>query len=74
MSVCQIIFQIIALLSALLRKTQSVSDDEGRCRAIRFGSDGPERIFLVVSPGSVMFNWEDELKTWGRFCVEKYHG
>ena len=66
--------QIIALLSALLRKSQLSSVDEGQVRAIRFGSDSPERVFLVVSPGSVMFNWEDELRTWGRFAVEKYHG
>ncbi len=35
---------------------------------------GKTEPFLVVSPSSVMFNWEDELETWGYFKVAKFHG
>lgn len=30
--------------------------------------------FLIVSPSSVLYNWEDELNTWGYFKVAKFHG
>ena len=30
--------------------------------------------FLIVSPSSVLYNWEDELETWGYFKVGRYHG
>lgn len=55
--------QVIALLSALLRRAQRAGQDEGSVRAVRFGSAGPERIFLVVAPASVLSNWEREMNT-----------
>ena len=30
--------------------------------------------FLIVSPGSVMYNWKDELETWGHFKSGLFHG
>ncbi|KAK6180078.1 hypothetical protein SNE40_012292 [Patella caerulea] len=30
--------------------------------------------FLIIGPGSVLYNWLDELETWGYFSVGKYHG
>ena len=33
-----------------------------------------EGCFLIVSPGSVLYNWRDELDTWGYFKVRLYHG
>ena len=30
--------------------------------------------FLIISPSSVLYNWEDELNTWGYFKVAKFHG
>ena len=30
--------------------------------------------FLIVSPGSVMYNWKEELETWGHFKMGLFHG
>ena len=30
--------------------------------------------FLIVSPGSVLYNWKDELETWGHFNTGLFHG
>ena len=30
--------------------------------------------FLIVSPSSILFNWEDELNTWGYFKTGRFHG
>ncbi len=60
--------QVIALLSALLRRSHRVREDEARVRAVRFGRARPERVFLVVAPASVLFNWEGELnRHWRNF-------
>ncbi|XP_063769816.1 DNA excision repair protein ERCC-6-like 2 isoform X2 [Pseudophryne corroboree] len=32
------------------------------------------QVFLIVSPLSVLFNWRDELETWGHFKVTVIHG
>ncbi|KAL8605870.1 hypothetical protein ACOMHN_040514 [Nucella lapillus] len=29
---------------------------------------------LVIGPGGVLYNWLEELDTWGHFTVRKYHG
>ncbi|KAK2569892.1 DNA excision repair protein ERCC-6-like 2 [Acropora cervicornis] len=29
---------------------------------------------LIVSPGSVMYNWKEELETWGHFKMGLFHG
>ena len=29
--------------------------------------------FLVVSPSSLIYNWSDELETWGYFRHDKFH-
>lgn len=29
--------------------------------------------FLIVSPNSVLFNWHEELMTWGYFKIGKFH-
>ena len=29
--------------------------------------------FLIVAPSSVLYNWEDELSTWGHFKVGRFH-
>ena len=30
--------------------------------------------FVIVTPGSVMYNWKEELETWGHFKTGLYHG
>ena len=30
--------------------------------------------FLIVSPGSVLYNWKEELETWGYFRQDLFHG
>ncbi|XP_064606212.1 DNA excision repair protein ERCC-6-like 2 [Liolophura sinensis] len=74
--------QVIAFLSALLRK-QGNREDVMRLKPkfIRELSD-TERLddpairkpFLIIGPGSVLYNWLDELETWGYFTARKYHG
>ncbi|XP_065069510.1 DNA excision repair protein ERCC-6-like 2 isoform X2 [Rhopilema esculentum] len=66
--------QVIALISAAFGKTGTKEDvipsfmkkkkEQARER------DGP---FLIVSPSSVLYNWEDELNTWGYFSISRFH-
>lgn len=37
-------------------------------------SSKTEGCFLIVCPGSVLYNWLDELDTWGYFKAKLYHG
>ena len=30
--------------------------------------------FVIVTPGSVMYNWKEELETWGHFKTGLFHG
>ncbi|KAJ8306294.1 hypothetical protein KUTeg_016839 [Tegillarca granosa] len=30
--------------------------------------------FLIIGPGSLLYNWMDEFEAWGYFTVGKYHG
>ena len=53
--------QVVALISGLLGRTHHAEEDEARVRAIRYGAQRPNRVFLVVSPASVLPNWEEEL-------------
>ncbi|KAM6304006.1 DNA excision repair protein ERCC-6-like 2 isoform 4-T4 [Podargus strigoides] len=34
----------------------------------------PKKTFLIVAPLSVLYNWKDELDTWGYFKVSVLHG
>ncbi|XP_033738502.1 DNA excision repair protein ERCC-6-like 2 isoform X2 [Pecten maximus] len=75
--------QVIGLLSALLHKKGNKIDvQKQKPKFIRQMSDavslsdtgvpqhGP---FLIIGPGSVLYNWLDELEVWGYFTVGKYH-
>nr|XP_025043681.1 DNA excision repair protein ERCC-6-like 2 isoform X2 [Pelodiscus sinensis] len=37
-------------------------------------TDMPKKTFLIVAPLSVLYNWKDELDTWGYFRVTILHG
>ncbi|XP_060073499.1 DNA excision repair protein ERCC-6-like 2 [Ylistrum balloti] len=76
--------QVIGLLSALLHKKGNRIDvQKQKPKFIRQMSDAvslsdsnrdPEHgPFLIIGPGSVLYNWLDELEVWGYFTVGKYH-
>ncbi|UPX11938.1 uncharacterized protein EKO05_0002521 [Ascochyta rabiei] len=66
--------QVIAFLTAAFGKTATKRD--AKCmRKIRRDGDGrwyPK--VLIVCPGTLMQNWEDELSKWGWWEVYRYHG
>ncbi|ELU06400.1 hypothetical protein CAPTEDRAFT_223034 [Capitella teleta] len=33
----------------------------------------PRKPFLIIGPASVLYNWIEELETWGHFAIGKYH-
>ncbi len=66
--------QVIAFLTAAFGKT-GTSRDAKCMRKIRRHRDGrwyPRT--MIVCPGTLMRNWEDELEKWGWWDVYKYHG
>jgi superfamily II DNA or RNA helicase len=66
--------QVIAFLTAAFGKTATRQDS--KCmRKIRRSGDGRwyPRV-LIVCPGTLMQNWEDELAKWGWWEVYRYHG
>lgn len=66
--------QVIAFLTAAFGKTATKRD--AKCmRKIRRHDGGRwyPRI-LIVCPGTLMQNWEDELSKWGWWEVYRYHG
>lgn len=66
--------QVIAFLTAAFGKTGTKRD--AKCmRKIRRDPDGRwyPRV-LIICPGTLMQNWEDELSKWGWWEVYRYHG
>ncbi len=73
--------QVIAFMAAVLGKTGTKEDVyKQRPQFIRQMSTLDEnetldceprekKVFLVVGPASVLYNWVDELETWGHFSV-----
>lgn len=73
--------QIIGFMAAILGKTGTKQDvwrlKPAFIREMSSFPDDPsiERLpFLVIGPGCVLYNWLDELDTWGHFAVGKFHG
>ncbi|KAF3045351.1 hypothetical protein E8E11_007679 [Didymella keratinophila] len=66
--------QVIAFLTAAFGKTGTAQDAK-RMRKMRRAGDGRwyPRV-LIVCPGTLMQNWEDELSKWGWWEVYRYHG
>ena len=62
--------QVAAFLSAVLGKT-ATSDDKQRTFPLPAGDC---RQVLVVVPKSTLTNWQSELRTWGCFKVQMFHG
>ncbi|XP_078355555.1 DNA excision repair protein ERCC-6-like 2, partial [Oculina patagonica] len=70
--------QVISFIAAVLGKTGTKADifskfmdDKGKGKQGKLSHE--EGAFLVVSPGSVMYNWRDELETWGHFKTGLFH-
>ncbi|KAM3938757.1 DNA excision repair protein ERCC-6-like 2 [Leptodactylus fuscus] len=73
--------QVISFLAAVLHKKGTREDIENNMpefllRRMRkeHSASSTKRVFLIVSPLSVLFNWRDELETWGYFKVTVIHG
>ncbi|XP_060894756.1 DNA excision repair protein ERCC-6-like 2 isoform X1 [Labrus mixtus] len=71
--------QVIGFLAAVLHKTGTWEDIENN-RPQFLQSQKPRResrpnkVFLIVAPLSVLYNWKDELDTWGHFQSVVVHG
>ncbi|XP_023325018.1 DNA excision repair protein ERCC-6-like 2 [Eurytemora carolleeae] len=63
--------QIIAFLSALYHKTGLHADNDEN-RLVSTGKN-PCSPTLIICPGSVLSNWEEEIKTWGNFVTKKFY-
>ncbi|KAJ7335597.1 hypothetical protein JRQ81_013538 [Phrynocephalus forsythii] len=72
--------QVISFLAAVLHKKGTRADIENNMpdfllRAMKKEKlPVPKRTFLIVAPLSVLYNWKDELDTWGYFQVIILHG
>ncbi|XP_076859719.1 DNA excision repair protein ERCC-6-like 2 isoform X2 [Brachyhypopomus gauderio] len=71
--------QVISFLAAVLKKTGTWKDVENNRPEFlqsQRSSESPKtkRAFLIVAPLSVIYNWKDELDTWGHFKTVIVHG
>ncbi|XP_051875135.1 DNA excision repair protein ERCC-6-like 2 isoform X2 [Pristis pectinata] len=72
--------QVISFLAAVLHKTGTREDIENNMpefvlKTVRKESKAlNDKIFLVIAPLSVLYNWKNELDTWGYFRVYILHG
>lgn len=72
--------QIISFLAALLHKKGTRADIENNMPEFLLRTMKKEmpsvakETFLIVAPLSVLYNWRDELETWGYFKVIILHG
>uniref|UniRef100_A0AAY5L448 Excision repair cross-complementation group 6-like 2 n=1 Tax=Esox lucius TaxID=8010 RepID=A0AAY5L448_ESOLU len=69
--------QVIGFLAAVLGKTGTWEDIENNRPQFLLTSPEqikPQKVFLIVAPLSVLYNWKDELETWGHFRSVVVHG
>uniref|UniRef100_A0A1A8F3E5 Excision repair cross-complementing rodent repair deficiency, complementation group 6-like 2 n=2 Tax=Nothobranchius korthausae TaxID=1143690 RepID=A0A1A8F3E5_9TELE len=71
--------QIIGFLAAVLHKTGTWTDVENNRpqflqSQMSSKQSNPCKVFLIVAPLSVLYNWKDELDTWGYFQCVVVHG
>ncbi|XP_062455857.1 DNA excision repair protein ERCC-6-like 2 isoform X2 [Rhea pennata] len=72
--------QVISFLAAVLHKKGTREDIENNMpefllRTVKKESKcSPKKTFLIVAPLSVLYNWKNELDTWGYFKVAILHG
>lgn len=66
--------QVIAFLTAAFGKTGTKRDAKFMRKIRRCGDGRWYPRVLIVCPGTLMRNWEDELAKWGWWVIYKYHG
>ncbi|XP_036954302.1 DNA excision repair protein ERCC-6-like 2 isoform X2 [Acanthopagrus latus] len=71
--------QVIGFLAAVLHKTGTWEDiQKNRPDFLQSQQPSkqskPKKVFLIVAPLSVLYNWKDELDTWGHFQCVVVHG
>ncbi|KAI5236475.1 Dna Excision Repair Protein Ercc-6-Like 2 [Manis pentadactyla] len=72
--------QVISFLAAVLHKKGTREDIENNMPEFLLRSvkkeppSAAKKMFLIVAPLSVLYNWKDELDTWGYFRVTVLHG
>lgn len=66
--------QVIAFLTVAFGKTATENDAKCMRKIRRFGDSRWYPRVLIVCPGTLMQNWEDELSKWGWWDVYRYHG
>lgn len=70
--------QVIGFLAAVLHKTGTWEDIENNLPQFLQSQiskrNKPRKVFLIVAPLSVLYNWKDELETWGHFQCVVVHG
>ncbi|XP_022055664.2 DNA excision repair protein ERCC-6-like 2 isoform X1 [Acanthochromis polyacanthus] len=71
--------QVIGFLAAVLHKTgtwEDVKNNRPQFLLSQMPSkqNNPRKMFLIVAPLSVLYNWKDELDTWGHFLCVVVHG
>ena len=64
--------QVIAFLTAVYGKTADERDKKRMKKMQRAGHKYPKT--LIICPGSLMANWQDEFRRWGWWHVCRYHG
>ncbi|NWY59991.1 ER6L2 protein, partial [Chionis minor] len=72
--------KVISFLAAVLHKKGTREDIENNMPEFLLRTmkkepkRNPKKTFLIVAPLSVLYNWKDELDTWGYFKVCVLHG
>ncbi|KAK5909780.1 hypothetical protein CesoFtcFv8_003678 [Champsocephalus esox] len=71
--------QVIGFLAAILHKRGTWEDiEKNRPQFLQSQMPSkqskPNKVFLIVAPLSVLYNWKDELGTWGHFQCVVVHG
>lgn len=65
--------QVIAFLTAACGKTGDERDDK-RMRKMRRSQNRWYPRTLIICPGTLISNWQDEFRRWGWWHVDVYHG
>lgn len=71
--------QVIGFIAAVLHKTgtwEDIKNNRPQFLQSQMPSNHnkPKKVFLIVAPLSVLYNWKDELDTWGHFQCVVVHG